>query len=458
MISFASLMFIFRFLPVFLVVYYLTPAKHRNTILLLGSMVFYAFGEPVYIVLLILLTWLNYMLGGLMVKECCSFEMRTWQKKSQTRYLLLIVTLDVTVLVAFKLLSAFTQEVLLPVGLSFYIFKMISYQADLYRREITVRPNLWDTALYFMIFSQIAQGPIMRYEDGAFDRERHTTPEALEDGLKYFVIGLAMKVLLADRLAILWSDLQMIGYQSISTYLAWLGAADYSLRLYFDFWGYSLMASGIMMMLGFDFIENFHHPYAAKTISEFYRRWHMTLGSWFRDYVYFPLGGSRCDKKKMVCNLAIVWLLTGLWHGENMNFLLWGAVLGVLIITEKLFYGKWLQRTPVLGHVYLLLLVPLSWVVFAVGDLQQLAVYFGRLFPFFGNGGVAVNTQDIGKYLQDYGVLLLCGVILCVPAVMEFYEKHKKNPVVTLLLFVLFWISVYVVSVSTANPFMYLNF
>lgn len=458
MISFASLSFMFRFLPVFLIVYYLTPAKHRNTILLLGSMVFYAFGEPVYLLLLILLTWINYMLGGLIVKQREGFEMHTWQKKAQTRYLILIVTLDVTVLVACKLLSAFAQEMLLPLGLSFYIFKMISYQADLYRSEITVRPNFRDTALYFMVFPQVAQGPIMRYEDGAFYAERHTTPEALEDGLKYFVIGLAMKVLLADRLAILWNDLQMIGYQSISTPLAWLGAVDYSLRLYFDFWGYSLMASGIMMMLGFDFIENFHHPYAAKTISEFYRRWHMTLGSWFRDYVYFPLGGSRCDKGKMVCNLAIVWVLTGLWHGEGINFLLWGIMLGVLIICEKLFYGKWLQKTPVLGHLYLLVLIPLSWVVFAIGDLRQLAVYFGRLFPFGENGGVAVNTQDIWKYLQNYGVLLLAGVILCIPAAAELYEKHKKNPVVTIVLFVLFWISIYFASVSTANPFMYLNF
>lgn len=458
MISFASLSFIFRFLPVFLIVYYLAPAKHRNTILLLGSMVFYAFGEPVYLLLLILLTWINYMLGGLIVKQREGFEMRTWQKKAQTRYLILGVTLDVAVLVVFKLLSAFTQEVLLPLGLSFYIFKMISYQADLYRGEITVRPNFRDTALYFMLFPQIAQGPIMRYEEGQFYPERHMSPEALEDGLKYFVIGLAMKVLLADRLAILWNDLQMIGYQSISTPLAWLGAVDYSLRLYFDFWGYSLMASGIMMMLGFDFIENFHHPYAAKTISEFYRRWHMTLGSWFRDYVYFPLGGSRCDKGKMVCNLAIVWVLTGLWHGEGINFLLWGIMLGVLIICEKLFYGKWLQKTPVLGHLYLLVLIPLSWVVFAIGDLRQLAVYFGRLFPFGENGGVAVNTQDIWKYLQNYGVLLLAGVILCIPAAAELYEKHKKNPVVTIALFVLFWISIYFASVSTANPFMYLNF
>ena len=267
-----------------------------------------------------------------------------------------------------------------------------------------------------------------------------------------------MKVLLADRLAILWKDLQMIGYQSISTPLAWLGAAGYSLQLYFDLCGYSLMASGLMLIFGFDFIENFHHPYASKSISEFYRRWHMTLGRWFRDYVYFPMGGSRCGKGKMVFNLAVVWLLTGLWHGEGVNFLLWGAILGLLIIMEKLWYGKCLQKLPVLGHLYLVLLIPLSWVVFAVTDLGQLGIYFSRLFPFFGNGGVAVNVQDIVKYLQNYGVLFATGIVLCIPAVFDFYEKHKKNPVVILLLFVLFWISIYFVSSTAGNPFMYLNF
>ena len=296
MISFASLEFMFRFLPVFLIVYYAFPAKHRNTILLIGSIVFYAMGEPVFILLLIFLTWLNYFIGKQMRNQRCGYEIRKWHKIARRRYLTGIVCVDVAVLIAFKALGVFVSGSLLPLGISFYLFKMISYQADLYRGEIADSPGFMDTALYFMVFPQIAQGPIMRYEEGRTYALRYYSLEGFEDGLQYFVIGLSMKVLLADRLAILWKDLQMIGYQSISTPLAWLGAVGYSLQLYFDFWGYSLMASGLMVMLGFDFIENFHHPYASKSISEFYRRWHMTLGSWFRDYVYFPMGGSRCGK------------------------------------------------------------------------------------------------------------------------------------------------------------------
>ncbi len=458
MISFASLEFMFRFLPVFLILYYAFPAKYRNTILLIGSIVFYAVGEPVFILLLIFLTWLNYFIGKQMWNQRCGYEIRKWHQIARKRYLAWIVCIDVVVLLLFKALGVFVSGSLLPLGISFYIFKMISYQADLYRGEITESPKLMDAALYFMVFPQIAQGPVMRYEEGQTYASRYYSLEGFEDGLQYFVIGLSMKVLLADRLAILWKDLQMIGYQSISTPLAWLGAAGYSLQLYFDFWGYSLMASGLMVMLGFDFIENFHHPYASKTISEFYRRWHMTLGRWFRDYVYFPMGGSRCGKGKMVFNLAVVWLLTGLWHGEGMNFLLWGAILGLFIIMEKLWYGKYLQKLPLLGHIYLVILIPLSWVVFAVTDPGQLGIYFSRLFPFFGNGGVAVNTQDIVKYLQNYGVLFATGIALCIPAVFDFYEKHKKNPVVILTLFVLFWLSIYFASSTAGNPFMYLNF
>ncbi len=458
MISFASLEFMFRFLPVFLILYYAFPAKHRNTILLIGSIVFYAVGEPVFILLLIFLTWLNYFIGKRMWDQRCGYEIRKWHQIARKRYLTGIVCVDVAVLIVFKALGVFGAGSLLPLGISFYIFKMISYQADLYRGVITESPKFMDAALYFMVFPQIAQGPIMRYEEGQPYALRYYSLEGFEDGLQYFVIGLSMKVLLADRLAILWKDLQMIGYQSISTPLAWLGAVGYSLQLYFDFWGYSLMASGLMVMLGFDFIENFHHPYASKTISEFYRRWHMTLGRWFRDYVYFPMGGSRCGKGKTVFNLAVVWLLTGLWHGEGVNFLLWGAILGLLIVMEKLWYGKYLQKRPVLGHIYLVILIPLSWVVFAVTDLGQLGIYFSRLFPFFGNGGVAVNTQDIVKYLQNYGILFAAGIVLCIPAVFDFYERHKKNPVVILLLFVLFWISIYFVSSTAGNPFMYLNF
>lgn len=368
------------------------------------------------------------------------------------------VVLDVAILAVFKWLAVFVDNSLLPMGLSFYIFKMISYQADTLRGEIWSRPKFYQTALYFTMFPQVVSGPIMRYNEGGFDGKRIYEPEQFEEGLKLFVIGLGMKVLLADRLAILWNDLQMIGFQSISTPLAWFGAFGYSLRLYFDFWGYSLMASGLMVMLGFDFIENFDHPYASKSISEFYRRWHVTLGNWFKDYVYIPLGGSRCRKGRLILNLAIVWLLTGIWHGNGLNYVIWGAVLGLLIILEKLLYGKILKKVPVLGNIYVLAVIPLTWVIFAITDLKQLGIYFGRLFPFIGGAGIAVNQQDIIKYSRNYSVYFIAGILLCIPAVSEFYSKHKNNPLIVLALTVIFWLSIYFLSSSAGNPFMYLNF
>ena len=218
------------------------------------------------------------------------------------------------------------------------------------------------------------------------------------------------------------------------------------------------MASGLLVMLGYNFIENFHHPYASKSISDFYRRWHMTLGSWFRDYIYIPLGGSRCSGIRLAFNLAVVWILTGIWHGNGVNFIIWGAVLGIFIILEKLLYGKLLAKIPFLGHLYVLLVIPLTWVVFAITDLPRLGIYFGRLFPFLGGPGIAVNQNDIVRYAQNYGLYFAAGIVLCIPAVFGFYEKHKKNPLIILLLVVVFWLSVYFLSTSAGNPFMYLKF
>ncbi len=458
MVSFSSLEFLFRFLPVFLILYFVVPAKYRETILLVGSLVFYAVGEPVFILVLIVTTLVNYSMGMQSWKLGEGFSLHEWQKNKRRRYMMQAIALDAAVLVIFKCLAIFVDNTLLPLGISFYIFKMISFQADMFRGEVWSKPKFLDVAVYFTMFPQVVSGPIMRYHEGEFDRERTYSLEKFEDGLKAFVVGLGMKVLLADRLAILWNDLQMIGFQSISTPLAWLGAFAYSLRLYFDFWGYSLMASGLMVMLGFDFIENFHHPYASRSISEFYRRWHMTLGNWFKDYVYIPLGGSRCRPKRLILNLAVVWILTGIWHGNGVNYVIWGVVLGLLIILEKVLYGKFLGKIPVLGNIYVLAVIPLTWVVFAITDLKQLGIYFGRLFPFIGGAGLAVNQQDIIKYLQDYSVYFIAGILLCIPAVSRFFEKHKKNPIVVLLCVILFWTSIYFLSSSAGNPFMYLNF
>lgn len=458
MVSFSSLEFLFRFLPIFLVIYFIVPVKYRDIALLAGSLIFYAVGEPVFIFVLILTTLINYGLGRKAWKLGEGFAKQEWQEKKRRRIIICAVIIDVLVLAVFKGLATFVDSTLLPLGISFYIFKMISFQADIIRGEVWNAPKFRSVALYFTMFPQVTSGPIMRYNEGEFGWEKSSSFEQFEEGLKYFILGLGMKVLLADRLAILWNDLQMIGFQSISTALAWFGATGYSLRLYFDFWGYSFMASGLLVMLGYEFIENFNHPYAARSISDFYRRWHVTLGSWFRDYVYIPLGGSRCSKGRLAVNLAVVWILTGIWHGNGFNYVIWGVVLGLFIILEKLLYGKFLQKIPVIGNLYVLILIPLTWVVFAITDLKQLGIYFGRLFPFIGGPGIAVNPQDIVRYAGNYGIYFAVGILLCVPAVFKFYEKHKKNPVIILLLVGVFWWSIYFLSGSAGNPFMYLNF
>ncbi len=458
MVNFAGMEFIFYFFPVFLLIYHLIPVKYKDVVLLLGSYLFYASGDLKYVLLLLLLTLCNYFMGQQIHKLSEGYKMHSWQRTERKKKLAFIISLDVTVLLVFKMLAVFVDSSLFPLGLSFYLFKMISFQVDYYRGEIFEKTSFLSVAVYFSLFPQVISGPIMRYNEGTEPQNRIYGLSQLEDGMKYFAAGLGMKVLLADRLAILWNDLQMIGYQSISTPLAWLGAAGYSLQLYFDFWGYSLMASGILVCLGFDFIENFHHPYASGSIGEFYRRWHMTLGRFFRDYVYIPLGGSRCRKNRLILNLVIVWLITGLWHGNGVNYLLWGAVLGLFIILEKLFYGDRLKKLPVLRKLYVLFLIPLTWVIFAITDLHQLLIYFGRLFPVFGGTGIAVNTGDFLKYAGTYGKLFLAGGLLCIPGVFDFLEKHRKNPLVIAGLLLIFWYSVYFMASSGENPFLYFQF
>lgn len=458
MVNFADLEFLFRFLPIFLIIYYIVPKKHRDTVFLLGSLFFYAVGDLIFLPLLLALTGGNYLLGKKSMEFAGAYTLSEWQNLRKKRFMITAVVMDVTILVLFKALSTFVDNSFLPMGLSFFIFKMISYQVDLYKGEIWERMCFKSTALYFVMFPQVVSGPIMRYNEGDFASDRSFSLEQFEDGFSYFVMGLGMKVLLADRLAILWNDLQMIGFQSISTPLAWFGAIGYSLQLYFDFWGYSLMASGLLVMLGYEFVENFHHPYASKSIGEFYRRWHVTLGSFFRDYVYIPMGGSRCRKSRLVLNLALVWLLTGIWHGNGINFVIWGVILGCLIIMEKLFLGKALSKVPVLGNLYVILLIPLTWVVFAITNLQQLGIYFGRLFPFIGGAGIAVNAGDIVKYTSTYGVLFIVGILLCIPKVFDWMKEHRKNGIVVILLMMVFWYSVYFLASSAGNPFMYFKF
>ena len=308
------------------------------------------------------------------------------------------------------------------------------------------------------MFPQVTQGPISRWNSIGFEkRDRTVTVKAFNDGLFFFVLGLGMKVLLADPLSILWNEIGKIGYESISTPLAWMGAIGYSLRLYMDFWGYSLMSAGIGMMLGYHFVINFLHPYWACGIGDFYRRWHATLGSWFRDYVYIPLGGNRKGNLRTILNLAVVWLLTGLWHGITPNYLIWSGVLFLLIVWEKFVVDGLISSFPIIGHLHVWLLIPLTWVIFAIPDLGDLRSYFMRLFPFFGSG-VNVNSGDFMKQLTTYWPLLLISLLLCTPHWYRAIVKNRRRLPVLIALTIVFWICVYRIVISASNPFMYFSF
>lgn len=456
---FSSLEFLFRFLPVFLVVFYLTPVKYRKIVLFIGSILMYACGEPRFVFLLLACTALNFLIGKNMKVDIDSpFIHSKWRDKKRRKWLLLALITDVGVLAFFKIGNVVDSNILLPLGISFYTFKMISYQMDVFRGKVEADNSFWSFGSYVCMFPQLTSGPIMRYDD-ASEGLGHLgcTPEQFEEGLRLLVIGLGAKVLLADRLGILWNDIQTIGFESISTPLAWLGAFTYSLQLYFDFEGYSLMAVGIGMMIGMPYIKNFDQPYMATSVSDFWRRWHMTLGSWFRDYVYIPMGGNRKGVPRLLLNLCVVWLLTGLWHGSGVNFLIWGITVGLFVIVEKLFYGKWLSRHKLVSHIYVWIVIPLTWVIFAVTSLPDLGIYFGRLFPFFGIGET-LNPQDIFKYFSMYWWLLLAGIFFCIPGVSAWFNKHRKSWYANALLLVLFWMAVYQLTNAANNPFMYFRF
>lgn len=434
--------------------YYLTPAKAKNFVLLAGSLVFYTCGEPWYVLLLVMSVLLNFY----------SAKMIDRIKEQGDRRAVFLVTLFVDVgLLAFFKLSPFMQkwlggEIALPLGISFYTFQILSYLIDVYRREIPAEKSLISFATYAAMFPQISSGPIVYYSEisGALHGRRVTLKD-LDNGLKTFVYGLGMKILVADRLAILWHELQTTGFVSISTPLAWLGAFSYSMQLYFDFYGYSLMAVGLGRMLGFKLPQNFNMPYMAKSIREFYRRWHMTLGRWFRKYIYIPLGGSRRGLAVTLRNLLIVWLLTSFWHGAGTHFFFWGLGLCLFIMLERIMdMGGVLDRSKVFGHLYVLFVVPLTWVCFAIPDLGDLRTYFGRLFGFVA--GVNVKAGDFLQALQNYGLYLLVGVLLCTPLPKKLFERFKNNFFGMVILAILFWMCVDRIYSAGNNPFMYLRF
>ena len=460
--SFSDLTFLFYFLPLFFAVYYIVPFRFKNTVLVLGSAAFYFLGAGVRdCVLLGASVVLHYALAR-------GMEGRTL--RARRALLVFGLCVDLFGLVYFKYAAFLLEnlgkltgtafslvELALPLGISFYLFQSVGYLIDVSRGR-PAEKSFVDFSAFVLAFPQLTMGPILRYDEwrGAL-KSRTIAREDVFLGFECFAVGLCFKVLLADQLAPLWASLERIGYGYLSTPLAWLGAVSYSLQLYFDFSGYSLMAMGLGQMLGLPVPRNFDLPYLSRSVSEFYRRWHITLGTWFRDYVYIPLGGSRNGKARTVLSLTVVWVFTGLWHGASWNFVLWGVVLLCCILLEKFCIGSFLKEHRVLSHVYLLFVIPQTWVIFRITRLSDVGAYFSRLFPFFGTHS-AVSAQDALKLLASYWWLLLLAIFFCLPQPRRFYEKHRGSLALDLPLFLLFWVCVYFIATSSGNAFLYSRF
>jgi alginate O-acetyltransferase complex protein AlgI len=446
-LAFSDLTFIFAFLPITLILYYSVPKKLKNYVLLFASVLFCGLGAWWQVGLLAADVIVNYTLAW-------SFDAnRSNQHRRQCLFWLTIV-LNIALLVLFKCSGS------IPIGISFYTFQIIAYQVDVYKGTCPREQSLKRFMTYLFFFPKLQEGPITRYDELS---TRLCKPlcrvENLEEGFRIFVVGLAYKILIANKLGGLWKQLSIIGYDAMSTPLAWMGMFAFTLELYFDFNGYSLMAVGIGKMFGFTLPQNFLFPYSSVSVSEFYRRWHATLGSWFRDYVYIPLGGSRKGMPCTIRNLLIVWFLTGLWHGLHWNFVLWGLSLFVLIAMEKLGLRKLLEKYRIVGHIYVLLIIPLTWMLFANQNFSDLCMYFTRLFAF-GENSIHVYALDWLEYGRRYAPYLLAGCLFLIPSIERFLlsQKKKNRVFTTAILTVLFWMSIYSIYHSATDPFMYLQF
>lgn len=437
---FSSLIFLFRFLPAFLTIYLLTKERYRNLVLFLASLVFYAWGEPVYIGLMLFSTVLDYANGRVL-----EYARAAGKDHLAGGILAESVLINLSLLGVFK----YSGVLPLPIGISFYTFQTMSYTIDVYRGEVPAQRDLAAFGAYVSMFPQLIAGPIVKYKDVAKELENRSFEAGeVSAGIGRFCIGLGKKVLLANQIGLLWEAVQQIPPGQMSTLTAWAGSAAYALQLYFDFSGYSDMAIGLAGMIGFHLKENFDYPYSSKSITEFWRRWHISLGQWFRDYVYIPLGGNRKGILMQIRNILIVWALTGIWHGKGWNFLIWGMYFGILLILEKCVLLKLLKRLPaVFGHLYTLTAVLTGMTVFA---LEHLGEGIRWLAMMFGSSGCLWNGQSVWL-LSNYGLLLL----FCIFGSFGFGKKLAGCPAVWAIS--LFLSIAYIVDASY-NPFLYFRF
>jgi len=462
---FSSLVFLFTFLPITLLVYYLVPRKVKNVVLLIASLIFYAWGEPVYIFLMLISILFNYFCGMDIALKA--------GRKSQVRSLIFTIVVNLFILGFFKYygfivtnLNAILpfyipyRKLELPIGISFYTFQTLSYIIDVYRGNVDVQVNLIDFGTYVTMFPQLIAGPIVQYADVEEQLvNRESSWDKFGEGCMYFIRGLAKKVLLANTSGMIFTEVTGLGKGNVSVLSAWLGAFAYMFQIYFDFSGYSDMAVGLGKMFGFEFCMNFNYPYIAKSITEFWRRWHISLSSWFRDYVYIPLGGNRVSKSRHIFNLMVVWFLTGLWHGAAWNFVAWGLYYGII---EKYILSPVLDKLPsVVRHIYSIVLVVIGWVLFFSPSLGGAARYLGMMF---GAGAHGVADRESLYLLTTNLVLWIILIIGSTPLTDVRYQhmlRQKKwnttllNGIVYAVLFIL--CIAYLVT-ETYNPFLYFRF
>lgn len=469
---FSSLLFLFRYLPFVLVLYFICPKKLRNLLLFVVSLIFYAWGEPIYVVLMIFSTLVDYT-HGLLVAH--------YKAAGNTRAAKLVVASSMIINLAllgffkyYDFLAGTVNSLIgttlpltgvaLPIGISFYTFQTMSYTIDVYRGDAEPQKNIISFGAYVALFPQLIAGPIVAYKTVADQLNcRHEDTDKFAYGIKRFTAGLGKKVLLANSAGVIWDTIKVMDTSSLPALTAWIGILAYTFQIYFDFSGYSDMAIGLGNMLGFRFLENFDYPYMSKSITEFWRRWHISLGSWFRDYVYIPLGGNRKGLAKQIRNICVVWLLTGLWHGANWTFVLWGAYFGVLLIIEKMFLLKALKKAPaIVGHIYTMFFVIISWVIFALDDMKSVTGYIGAMF---GAGGALYDKTSL--YLLSTNIILLVILALAstnLPArlgnslVDRLGEKPLSAVVQNVVFAAVILISTAYLVDATYNPFLYFRF
>ena len=464
---FSSIPFLFYFLPCVLLLYAILPGKIKNVVLLLFSLVFYGWGEPKYVFLMMFSIAAGYICGLLIEK------FRGTGKSKAVLIISLVINLGFLgyfkymdfFISSFSAATGISVELLriaLPIGISFYTFQILSYIIDTYRGDVKAQRNILDLACYVTMFPQLIAGPIVRYSDIMEQLEnRQHTFDKIGEGTRRFILGLAKKILIANTLGALCEAFKASSDQSVLFF--WLYAAAFSLHIYFDFSGYSDMAIGLGKIFAFDFLENFNYPFISRSITEFWQRWHMSLGTWFKDYVYIPLGGSRVSKAKLFRNIFVVWALTGFWHGAAWNFVIWGLFFAVLLTVEKFWLLDWLKKSKVLSHIYLLVIVAISFVIFNAADMKEAFSYIGSMFGF---GGHPLVSAEWLYCLRNYGFVLALAAVGATPMPRRIVEKVKSSekgerfinllePAVLVLLVVV--MTAYLVD-GSFNPFLYFRF